>query len=150
MPRIPVINTSHLDRIDELLVENYETGEFKLHRSVFTDQALFDLEMKYIFEGNWVYLAHESQIPNNNDFYTTYMGRQPLIIARNRQGELNAMINACSHRGAHFVAIRKAIKQLILALSTVGHLTTRVNCSKLKIRVMQAILTALTKTVRMT
>ena len=59
MPRIPVINTSHLDRIDELLVDDFETGEFKLHRSVFTDQALFDLEMKYIFEGNWVYLAHK-------------------------------------------------------------------------------------------
>ncbi|MFP6819276.1 MAG: benzoate 1,2-dioxygenase large subunit, partial [Acinetobacter sp.] len=88
MPRIPVINTSHLDRIDELLVDNFETGEFKLHRSVFTDQALFDLEMKYIFEGNWVYLAHESQIPNNNDYYTTTMGRQPIMIARNRNGEL--------------------------------------------------------------
>ena len=75
MPRIPVINTSHLDRIDELLVDDFESGEFKLHRSVFTDQALFDLEMKYIFEGNWVYLAHESQIPNKNDYYTTYMGR---------------------------------------------------------------------------
>ena len=38
MPRIPVINTSHLDRIDELLVDNIDTGEFKLHRSVFTDE----------------------------------------------------------------------------------------------------------------
>ena len=110
MPRIPVINTSHLDRIDELLVDNFETGEFKLHRSVFTDQALFDLEMKYIFEGNWVYLAHESQIPNNNDFYTTYMGRQPIIIARNRNGELNAMINACSHRGAQLCRHKKGNK----------------------------------------
>ena len=44
MPRIPVINTSHHDRIDELLVDNIDTGEFKLHRSVFTDEALFDLE----------------------------------------------------------------------------------------------------------
>jgi benzoate/toluate 1,2-dioxygenase subunit alpha len=82
MPRIPVINTSHLDRIDELLVDDYESGEFKLHRSVFTDQALFDLEMKYIFEGNWVYLAHESQIPNNNDFYTTYIRRHSAIRFR--------------------------------------------------------------------
>ncbi|HEX5382161.1 MAG TPA: Rieske 2Fe-2S domain-containing protein, partial [Acinetobacter sp.] len=110
MPRIPVINTSHLDRIDELLVDDFETGEFKLHRSVFTDQALFDLEMKYIFEGNWVYLAHESQIPNNNDFYTTYMGRQPIIIARNRNGELNAMINACSHRGAQLCRHKRGNK----------------------------------------
>lgn len=75
MPRIPVINTSHLERIDELLVENPELGDYKVHRSIFTDEALFDLEMKYIFEGNWVYLAHESQIPNINDYYTTYRGQ---------------------------------------------------------------------------
>lgn len=110
MPRIPVMNTSHLDRIDELLVDDFESGEFKLHRSVFTDQTLFDLEMKYIFEGNWVYLAHESQIPNNNDFYTTQIGRQPIIIARNRNGELNAMINACSHRGAQLCRHKKGNK----------------------------------------
>jgi benzoate/toluate 1,2-dioxygenase alpha subunit len=28
------------------------------------------------------------------------MGQQPVFIARNRDGELNAFINACSHRGA--------------------------------------------------
>lgn len=110
MPRIPVINTSHLDRIDELLVENPETGEYKVHRSVFTDQTLFDLEMKYIFEGNWVYLAHESQIPEINDYYTTYIGRQPIIIARNKDGELNAMINACSHRGAQLCRYKRGNK----------------------------------------
>jgi benzoate/toluate 1,2-dioxygenase alpha subunit len=38
--------------------------------------------MKHIFEGNWIYLAHESQIPNNNDYYTTHIGRQPIVIAR--------------------------------------------------------------------
>ena len=54
----------------------------------------------YIFEGNWIYLAHESQIPNNNDYFTMFMGRQPIVIARNRNGELNAFVNACSHRGA--------------------------------------------------
>ena len=26
--------------------------------------------MKYIFEGNWIYLAHETQIPNKNDYFT--------------------------------------------------------------------------------
>ena len=40
--------------------------------------------MQHIFEGNWIYLAHESQIPNKNDYFTTYMGRQPIFIARNR------------------------------------------------------------------
>ena len=86
--------------LDALLVDNHETGDHRLHRSAFTDEALFELEMKHIFEGNWIYLAHESQIPNNNDYYTTHIGRQPVVIARNRQGQLNAFINACSHRGA--------------------------------------------------
>ncbi|HEX7912433.1 MAG TPA: benzoate 1,2-dioxygenase large subunit [Paraburkholderia sp.] len=92
--------TPRLTRIDDFLVEDEERGDYRLHRSAFTDPALFELEMKHIFEGNWIYLAHESQIPNNNDYYTTHMGRQPVVIARNRQGELNAFINACTHRGA--------------------------------------------------
>ena len=86
--------------IDSMLVDDKETGDHRVHRSAFTDEHLFDLEMKHIFEGNWIYLAHESQVPNNNDYYTTHIGRQPVVIARNRQGELNAFINACSHRGA--------------------------------------------------
>ena len=86
--------------IDSLLVDDKQTGDHRVHRSAFTDEHLFDLEMKHIFEGNWIYLAHESQVPNINDYYTTQIGRQPVVIARNRQGELNAFINACSHRGA--------------------------------------------------
>src|SRR6516225_3175696 len=81
-----------LKHIDDYLVEDEARGDYRLHRSAFTDEALFELEMRHIFEGNWIYLAHESQIPNNNDYYTTYMGRQPIVIARNRQGELNAFI----------------------------------------------------------
>lgn len=72
--------------IDNLLIEDKEKGDYRVHRSIFTNQELFELEMKHIFEGNWIYLAHESQIPEINDYYTTYMGRQPIIIARNRQG----------------------------------------------------------------
>ncbi len=89
-----------LDYLNTLVEEDKEKGVFRCKREIFTSPELFDLEMKHIFEGNWIYLAHESQIPNNNDYYTTVMGRQPVFIARNKDGELNAFINACSHRGA--------------------------------------------------
>ena len=84
----------------DVVQEDPATGHFRCKRNIFTDPQLFELEMKHIFEGNWIYMAHESQIPNKNDYFTTFMGRQPVFIARNRQGELNAFINACSHRGA--------------------------------------------------
>ena len=87
-------------KLADALIEDSETGRYQVRRSVFTDEDLFELEMKHIFEGNWIYLAHESQIPNVGDYFTTYMGRQPIVISRNKEGELNALVNACSHRGA--------------------------------------------------
>ncbi|AOK18909.1 benzoate 1,2-dioxygenase large subunit [Burkholderia cepacia] len=95
LKRAPAVRT-----LDDFLIEDKARGDYRLHRSAFTDEALYELEMKHIFESNWVYLAHESQIPDNNDYYTTWIGRQPIFIARNRQGELNAFVNACTHRGA--------------------------------------------------
>lgn len=92
--------TLGIDKIDSLLEEAREKGLYRCKRDMFIDPALFELEMKHIFEGNWIYLAHESQLPEKNDYYTTYIGRQPVVIARNKDGELNAFINACSHRGA--------------------------------------------------
>ena len=87
-------------KVDSALQDVPAKGLFRVDRDIFTDPELFELEMTHIFEGNWVYLAHESQIPNPNDYFTTHIGRQPIIIARNKAGELNGFINACSHRGA--------------------------------------------------
>jgi benzoate/toluate 1,2-dioxygenase alpha subunit len=68
-----------------VLEDNAKVGTYRVARDIFTDPEIFELEMKHIFEGNWIYLAHESQIPNKNDYFTTYnyMGRQPIFIARN-------------------------------------------------------------------
>jgi benzoate/toluate 1,2-dioxygenase alpha subunit len=88
------------ERIGELVIEDPEGGIFRCHRDVFTDEELFELEMKHIFEGNWVFLAHESQIPEVNDYFTTHIGRQPIVISKDKDGTLHALINACAHRGA--------------------------------------------------
>lgn len=97
-------------KLESSLVEDEQKGIYRCKRDIFTDPELFELEMKYIFEGNWLYLAHETQIPNKNDYFTTYMGRQPIIIARNKNNELNAFINACSHRGAMLCRFKRANK----------------------------------------
>ena len=76
-----------------------DEGVCRVDRSIFTDPELFELEMERIWEGNWIYLAHESQIAKPHDFMTLTMGRQPIILARDGQGKINAFINACAHRG---------------------------------------------------
>lgn len=94
------MTASIIERLDTAVVEDKEAGIYRCRRDVFTDPDLFDLEMKHIFEGNWVFLAHESQLPENNDYFTTWIGRQPIVLTRDRNGELHAVVNACAHRGA--------------------------------------------------
>ncbi|KAA0875498.1 benzoate 1,2-dioxygenase large subunit [Nitrincola tapanii] len=100
-------------RITSMMEEDKEKGIFRAKREMFTDPELFELEMKHIFEGNWIYLAHESQVANNNDYFTGYLGRQPVFITRNKEGELNCFINACSHRGAVLCRTKKGNKSVM-------------------------------------
>lgn len=89
-----------MHRISTAVVDDPQTGDFRCRRDVFTDVELFELEMKYIFESNWVYLAHESQLPSKNDYLTVWIGRTPVILNRAKDGGLNGVVNACAHRGA--------------------------------------------------
>lgn len=72
----------------------------RVHRRVFEDPAVFDLEMERIFGRAWVYIGHESQIPEPGDFVTTFIGREPVIFCRHEDGEPYVLHNRCGHRGA--------------------------------------------------
>jgi anthranilate 1,2-dioxygenase (deaminating, decarboxylating) large subunit len=78
-------------------------GVFRVRREMFTTPELFDLEMELIFEKQWIYACHESQVPNPYDYFTLQAGRQPIIVTRDGKGELYAVANACQHRGTTLV-----------------------------------------------
>ena len=75
-------------------------GIYRVRREMFTDQSLFDLEMEHLFEKNWVYACHESELPDPGSFITMKSGRQSIIVTRAEDGSLHALLNACAHRGA--------------------------------------------------
>ena len=76
----------------------------RVHKSVYTDQQIFDKEMENIFEKVWVYCGHESQIPNPGDYYAVTIGRQPMIMVRGADGKsINVLHNRCPHRGVQLV-----------------------------------------------
>jgi phenylpropionate dioxygenase-like ring-hydroxylating dioxygenase large terminal subunit len=72
----------------------------RVHRSVYADPAIFELEMERIFGRAWLVLGHESQVPKTGDYFTTRMGREPVIVVRNDDGEIGVLVNRCAHRGA--------------------------------------------------
>lgn len=79
---------------------DYLIQQDRVHRSVYTDPDIFQEEMIRIFGGTWVYLAHESEIPEADDFKTSQLGHRPIIIVRDRNGKVRALFNRCTHRGA--------------------------------------------------
>ena len=72
----------------------------RVHRALYSDPAIFELEMQRLFGRAWLVVGHESQIPAAGDFLTTRMGREPVIVARHADGAVKVMINRCSHRGS--------------------------------------------------
>jgi len=72
----------------------------RVHRRVYTDPAIFDLEMDRIFGKAWLYVGHESQIPAPGDYFTTDLARQAVVVLRHSDGTVRVLFNRCSHRGA--------------------------------------------------
>jgi phenylpropionate dioxygenase-like ring-hydroxylating dioxygenase large terminal subunit len=76
------------------------TDDYRVHRSAYVDPAVFEDEMTRIFGGTWVYLLHESEIPDPGSFRTLRVGLRPVIVTRAEDGAIHALLNRCSHRGA--------------------------------------------------
>jgi phenylpropionate dioxygenase-like ring-hydroxylating dioxygenase large terminal subunit len=72
----------------------------RVHRTVYSDPAIFELEMDRIFETVWLYCGHESQVPKAGDYWTVQLGRQPMVMVRHSDGAIHVLYNRCSHRGA--------------------------------------------------
>jgi benzoate/toluate 1,2-dioxygenase alpha subunit len=72
----------------------------RIHRSLYLDPEIFDLEMQKIFGTTWVYVGHESQVPKPGDFMTTRIGKYPVVLSRHVDGKIYVIHNSCSHRGA--------------------------------------------------
>ena len=70
-----------------------------LKRQVFVSQDIYEQELERVFARCWLFLGHETQIPNPNDFLATYMGEDPVLLWRGGDGKVRAFLNMCRHRG---------------------------------------------------
>jgi benzoate/toluate 1,2-dioxygenase alpha subunit len=76
-----MMDTAPKPLLDEFI--HHEDGLRAVDRRIFVDPELFELEQSRIWEKVWV-----------------YVGRAPIVVNRDKTGQLNAFVNICSHRGA--------------------------------------------------
>jgi phenylpropionate dioxygenase-like ring-hydroxylating dioxygenase large terminal subunit len=79
----------------------------RIHRAIYIDPALFELEMQRIFTRAWIYVGHDSQVRNPGDYVAITIGRQPVVMVRHTDGTVHVIYNRCGHRGAKVVGDRE-------------------------------------------
>jgi benzoate/toluate 1,2-dioxygenase subunit alpha len=75
-------------------------GTFRVHTRAYTDPEIFQLEQDRIWNKTWVFVGHVSEIPEPGNYKTAYIGMQPVIVTRGRDGNIHVFYNRCRHRGS--------------------------------------------------
>ena len=84
--------------IKELL--NHHQEDWSLDQRFYKDESIFDLEKNHIFYDSWIFIGHESQIPNKGDYFVYKLLDEEIIVLRNKENEVKAFFNVCRHRGS--------------------------------------------------
>src|SRR5690606_7329611 len=87
--------------LEGVIDDRPEDEHFAYHRSALTSPAVYRWELSRIFMRTWLYLGHESEVPEPGDFVRRVIANRPVFFVRSRtDGEVRAFANTCTHRGA--------------------------------------------------
>ncbi|WP_134702460.1 aromatic ring-hydroxylating dioxygenase subunit alpha [Ammoniphilus sp. YIM 78166] len=86
---------SVLDHINETT----QPEEGKIPAYILSDPTIYKLEHEKIFLKTWVFIGHESEVPNNGDYITRDLAGYSVIVSRGEDGVIRGFYNMCTHRG---------------------------------------------------
>ena len=69
-----------------------------------SDPDVFELEKEKVFGYTWQYLGHETELKEPGDYVTRWLMDDPVLLVKNKAGQINAFLNSCTHRGTHLCA----------------------------------------------
>ena len=76
----------------------------RVHRDVYTDPEVFQLEMERLWSRTWIYVGHASQVPEAGDYITLDIATRPVIMVRQTDGSIRVLLNRCAHKGTKLVS----------------------------------------------
>jgi Rieske 2Fe-2S family protein len=87
-----------LSRVDELIGQR-EPGR-SLPGGFYTEESVFEQDLLRVFQKEWLYAGHASEVPTPGDYFTLQVGDESLIIVRDGEGAIHAHFDVCRHRGS--------------------------------------------------
>jgi len=76
----------------------------QVHRDIYLRQDIFQLERERLFARAWLYVGHDSQVPEPGDYITLELNGQALIMIRGMDGQVRVLMNRCAHKGARLLS----------------------------------------------
>lgn len=70
-----------------------------VNREIYINEDIYRQELEQIFARAWLFIGHESQIPNPGDFVVSRMGEEEVLLVRDRENKIHVFLNTCRHRG---------------------------------------------------
>jgi p-cumate 2,3-dioxygenase subunit alpha len=97
----PRIDLPRNGAADPVVVDDQSTHTFRVHRSAMTSPQIYRSEIERVFSVSWLYVGHESEIPEAGDFVRRPLAGRPVFMVRGaKTGKVNVFHNTCTHRGA--------------------------------------------------
>lgn len=67
---------------------------------IYNDQEVYETELEQIFGRSWIFMAHETEIPNKSDYVVRSIGDDPFIVVRGSDDRIRVLFDSCRHRGS--------------------------------------------------
>ncbi|MGH8242504.1 MAG: aromatic ring-hydroxylating oxygenase subunit alpha [Steroidobacteraceae bacterium] len=81
------------------LFDGYREG-YALPGDVYKDPEIHELEIREIMLKSWLYVGHQSMVPERGDWFLFEIAGESVIVVRDGAGKINALLNVCRHRGS--------------------------------------------------
>jgi phenylpropionate dioxygenase-like ring-hydroxylating dioxygenase large terminal subunit len=81
----------------DTIIEDVRRG--MIPATLYSDPEIFALEEQRVFGKAWMFLAHESEIPDPGDYVVRRIVNDSFIVCRDEQGQIRVLFNMCLHRG---------------------------------------------------
>ena len=91
-----------------------QKSNYTLDQEFYVDDYIFNLDIKNIFSKQWVFVGHTSRIPKYGDFFLFNIGKESIIIIRDKDNKIYAHYNVCRHRGSHICLEESGNKKLLV------------------------------------
>jgi nitrite reductase/ring-hydroxylating ferredoxin subunit len=72
----------------------------QVHRDIYLSEDIFALEMERLWARAWLFVGHDSQVPEPGDVWATNLAGQPVLMLRGHDGAVRVLHNRCAHKGA--------------------------------------------------